>query len=424
MTSVGGAAVERRLREGSWMADGPRAVVIGLASVTGLQTARLLAERGVDVIGIAGDRRHFAARTRVCEQVLEADVHGDGFLDALETIGPGLAERAVLYPCTDQAVLVVSAHRTRLSRWYHVVLPPDGVVQSLTRKATFYACAQQLGLTVPASFTLHSRADAERAAEALPYPSVLKPSVKSGSWKSKGGVKALQVSTPGELLAAYDRLAPWTEAMVAQQYVGGGDDRLYTCNCYYDGGHQPLVTFVTRKRRQWPPHVGTASLAQEFRNDEVVAQTLRLFGAVAFRGLGYLEMKQDVVTGQHYVMEANIGRPTGRSATAEAGGVELLYTMYCEAVGLPLPTAREQRFVGATWIDLRRDLLSAVHYWRRGELTAADWYRSVRGRKVHAVLSARDPLPFVFEVGQSARKAVRRFVQRIPSRVAPPPADV
>lgn len=405
------------------MADGPRAVVIGLASVTGLQTARLLAERGVGVIGIVGDRRHFGARTRVCEQILEADVHGDGFLDVLESIGPRLDERAVLYPCTDQAVLVVSAHRARLHSWYHVVLPADSVVQTLTRKATFYACAQQLGLPVPVTFTLHGRADAERASEALPYPSVLKPSVKSGSWKRKGGVKALQVLTPGELLAAYDRLAPWTDALVAQQYVGGGDDRLYTCNCYYGSEQEPLVTFVTRKRRQWPPHVGTASLAYEFRNDEVVDQTLRLFDAVAFRGLGYLEMKQDVVTGQHYVMEANIGRPTGRSATAEAGGVELLYTMYCDAVGLPLPTAREQRFVGATWIDLRRDLLSAVHYWRRGELTVADWYRSVRGPRVHAVLSARDPLPFVFEVGQSARKAARRFLRRVPSRIDPPPED-
>ena len=40
--------------------------------------------------------------------------------------------------------------------------------------------------------------------------------------------------------------------------------------------------------------------------------------------LGYVEAKRDVRTGRHYLIEPNIGRPTGRSAIAEAGGVELL----------------------------------------------------------------------------------------------------
>lgn len=95
------------------------------------------------------------------------------------------------------------------------------------------------------------------------------------------------------------------------------------------------------------------------------------------------------------MIEANIGRPTGRSATAETGGVELLATMYCDAAGLPLPADREQRYVGAAWIDLRRDLISAVYHWRRGELGPVDWFRSLRGPTAHAVLSVRDPLPFM-----------------------------
>lgn len=406
------------------MTDRPKGIVVGLASVTGLQTARILSRRGVSVIGIAGDQRHFAARTRVCESILEADVHGDGFLEVLEKLGPELEHRAVLYPCTDQAVLAISAHRDRLRPWYHVVLPSDDVVQTLALKATFYAHAQQHGLPVPTTFTLLDRADAERAALALPYPSLLKPSVKSPAWKRNAGVKAWPVSGPAELLAAYDRLAPWADALVAQQYIDGADDQLYTCNCYFDARHRPLVTFTTRKRRQWPPHVGTASFAEECRNDQLVAETLRLFGTVAFRGLGYLEMKYDAITDRYYMMEANIGRPTGRSATAEAGEVELLYTMYCDAVGLPLPEQREQRFLGATWVDLRRDLLSAFYYWRRRELKALDWFASMRGPKVHSVLAARDPMPFLFELVQSSRKAVRRMLRRAAAGVAPAPEDV
>ena len=60
---------------GDHQMPGPPVVIVGLASVVGLQTARLFAARGVRVIGIAGSLRHFAARTRVCDRIIEADVH-------------------------------------------------------------------------------------------------------------------------------------------------------------------------------------------------------------------------------------------------------------------------------------------------------------------------------------------------------------
>lgn len=70
-------------------------------------------------------------------------------------------------------------------------------------------------------------------------------------------------------------------------------------------------------------------------------------------------MKRDPETGRQYAIEANVGRPTGRSAIAEAGGVELLHTMYCDVAGLPLPNGRTQTYKGTKWIDVRHDLQSA-----------------------------------------------------------------
>jgi hypothetical protein len=126
-------------------------------------------------------------------------------------------------------------------------------------------------------------------------------------------------------------------------------------------------------------------------------------------------MKQDAHTGRHLVIEPNIGRPTGRSAIAEAGGVELLWTAYCDMVGLPLPLpeARRQRYGTAKWIDDRRDLQSALYFLRRRELSPADWWRSVRGPKTHAVLSRTDPLPFVLDVVQAGRRGVGMLLRRL-----------
>ena len=54
-----------------------------------------------------------------------------------------------------------------------------------------------------------------------------------------------------------------------------------------------------------------------------------------------MEMKCDERSGKYFIVEPNIGRPTGGSATSEAAEVELLYTMYCDAIGRDLPVGKK-----------------------------------------------------------------------------------
>ncbi|MBK7377993.1 MAG: hypothetical protein IPJ03_03150 [Ignavibacteriales bacterium] len=49
----------------------PYAVLIDMDYLTGLQSSRLLAERGVPVLGIANNPDHYCARTNTCEKVLK-----------------------------------------------------------------------------------------------------------------------------------------------------------------------------------------------------------------------------------------------------------------------------------------------------------------------------------------------------------------
>lgn len=385
----------------------PRAVVIGLDSITGLQVARILADRGVPVIGIAAERAHFACRTRVCEEILYAECASDELIRTLEGIGPSLDQKAVLVPCTDAIVLALSRNRSRLEPWYHLVLPDHEVVERLMDKVGFATHAQEQGLPIPQTFFLRSREDAEAAAAALTFPAVLKPPLKTAVWEQKVKLKAIKVAGPHELLAEYDRTSSFAEVLVAQEWIEGGEGNLFSCNAYFDRNSKPLATFVARKIRQWPPQTGISSLGEECRNDEVLRETLRLFEGVGFRGLCYLEMKRDERTGRHLIVEPNVGRPTGRSPIAEAGGVELHYAAYCDAAGLPLPTSREQRYGGAKWIYFRFDLQSALYYWWRGDLTLGDWRRSWQGRKVDAVFSRRDPVPFALDFWGTARKGAR-----------------
>src|SRR5262249_12454624 len=337
------------------------AVVVGLDCITGLQTARLLAGRGVPVIGIAADPHHFACRTRACARVVAADTDGPALLDALERLAPALPAPGVLVPCSDGAVLALSRGRERALRHYRLVLPDADVVEELVDKVRFLRLAQRIGLPIPRTYLIRDRAGARAAAEGLAYPAVVKPPMKSPAWQRATPAKAFKVGGADELLALHERYGAIAPVLIAQEWIEGGESELYSCNCYYGRQGRALATFVARKLRQWPPETGTSSLGEEVRNDAVLAATLRLFDAVGYRGLGYVELKRDARSGRHVVIEPNVGRPTGRSAIAEAGGVELLYTMYCDAAGLPLPDARVQRYVGARWIYWRHDLQAALH---------------------------------------------------------------
>lgn len=382
----------------------PPAVVVGLDCITGLQSARLLAQRGVPVIAIAADRSHFCARTRVTDRIIGAPTAGEPLLRALEKLGPQLPApgTAFLLPCTDAAVWTISQARERLADHYRFVLPEHDVVNRLMDKVLFAEHAQRSGLPIPPTRILHSRDDALRAAETLDFPAVLKPALKTREWVFNTSVKVFRVEGGAELLETYDRVAPWSSELIAQSWVAGGEDALFSCNAYFDRSGRPLVTFVARKIRQWPPDTGTSCLGIEVRDDAVLKATVDLFTSVAYSGLAYLEVKRDSRDGRYAIIEPNLGRPTGRSAIAERGGVELLLTAYCDALGLPLPGERKQLYRGVKWIHWRHDLQAAAVRMRRGELTPAEWWRSVRGPSIEAVASLRDPLPFVAELAYLA----------------------
>ena len=148
----------------------PCAVVFALDSINGIQTARILAKRGIPVIGIAKNPRHYCCRTKVCKEIIYADTESEEIIETLELLGPKLQQKAVLFPCNDLNVLPVSRHRSRLESWYHVVLSEPDVVEMLMHKTSFYAYAQKEGFPIPRTFMLADRADAERAAKTLVFP--------------------------------------------------------------------------------------------------------------------------------------------------------------------------------------------------------------------------------------------------------------
>ena len=265
----------------------PPAIIVGLDSVTGLQAARILARRGVRVVGVADDPRSFACRTRACERVVPFDAGSEALIETLETLGER-GNGGVLIPCGDNLVHRLSHHRDRLTRFHTICLPDHGTVEKLLFKAAFSEYAKREGLPIPLTFILPDRAGASKAAHELRFPCVLKPDLKTSTWK--GLPKAIKVLSERELLDAYDRVSPFADRLVAQEWIEGQESDLYACRVYFDRDAKPLVTFVARKIRQWPLETGSGSAAIECRNDEVLRNTLKLFEGVGLQAVSYTHL--------------------------------------------------------------------------------------------------------------------------------------
>ncbi len=363
------------------------AVVVGLDSLQGLQTARILHGHGITVTAVANDLRHAYCRTRVPVRILEADTGTDDLLTALASIDAHGDAKPVLVPCQDQSVALVSRRRDDLSDRFLFNLPPDEVVGQLMSKPAFVRHAQKIGLTIPTTVLVTDDDELEQAALEIEFPCVFKPAIRTARWNAKTRRKVHVVDGADELRTVFATHRDDAESFVVQSLIPGGDSTLHSFNGYFDRSGTPLATFTARKMRQWPPGAGSSSSGIEVEDHDVLATALKLFGSVAYSGLAYLETKRDPRTGTHYAIEANVGRPTGRSAIAEAGGVELLLTMFNDIVGDPLPAARTQTYSGAKWFDLRHDLQAAAVLLGRRETSLGDVLRSYRGPKTFAIAS-------------------------------------
>src|SRR3954470_11587802 len=200
-----------------WMGEGPAAVVVGLDNITGLQTARILADRGVRVYGVAANRRHFGARTNACVDVVESRLNGPALVDTLRRLARRLGpDPAVLVPCTDGAVWSLSLHRDELVDLFRLPLGDHDGVDLLMDKVRFADHAKMHGLAAPRTEVMRSRADAVKAAEVLSWPCVVKPPVKAEEWLAHTNAKGIPVRNPGELLEVYDRVSDWAPVLLAQ----------------------------------------------------------------------------------------------------------------------------------------------------------------------------------------------------------------
>jgi predicted ATP-grasp superfamily ATP-dependent carboligase len=216
-----------------------------------------------------------------------------------------------------------------------------------------------------------------------------------------------------ELLERYEVIEnPLNPNIILQEYIPGPDSATWTFNGYFDGKSRCLAGFTGRKLRNYPPYFGRASLAICERNEDVSRAAVEFMKCVGYKGPLDIGFRYDSRDGQYKVNDVNPRVGSMFRLFVGSNGIDIVRAMYGDLTNQPvtatLPSDRRK------WIVEDVDWLSAIRYWRDGNLTLRDWGRSLHGIRETTFLATDDPLPLAAVMIQNLKRALTegfRFVK-------------
>lgn len=390
------------------------AVIPGLQQITALNTVRSLAKMHVPVIGITSDLTHPCVKTRFAEKVFCRNINSLDLIDTLIELGKRFDKKAFLLPTSDPQVLLISENRDVLRPYYQMAFPSRDVVQMLIHKDKFSDYAIENNLLVPKTLNVVRGSSLKKVFEEMAFPCILKPYDKTNEWgKHFPNDKILFIRSTEQLKAILADIFGWMERVVVQEWIEGEDDAVYFCLVYFDEHSEPMAAFGGRKVRQWPPYTGNTAVAEACYVEKVLHQSIELFKAVKYHGIGSVEYKLDKCSGMYKIMEPTVGRPNLQSYLSVAGGINLNYIAYCDKCNVPMRNLNRIQDPGikVKWINEFADLESARFYKKVGKLNNISWISSLRGKKTYALWSLKDPLPFVMTLRDKTIHKVKKILK-------------
>ena len=404
----------------------PMTAVVMNLFYTGLGIARSLGEHGVPVIGLSAHRGAYGNFSRYIQTVRCADSRNDPdtLLTQLRALGQELGRKCVLFPTRDHDLVFLDRFRTELEPYFLPLLPSSESLDRCLNKWDTYRAALEAGVPTPKSWLIQHEEDLLRAAGETTYPCVLKPLAahhwrSGGNWQLVGARKAIGVDSREELLAEYKTVARADARMLLQESIPGGDDCLIVAACYVNKEASFQAGFNIQKLVQTPPGFGTGCIVQSANRPELFERTIKLLAATKFTGIAEVEYKWDARDNEYKLIEIN-PRPWDQHRLGAACGVDLIHHAYCDYAGLPRP-ATLVTVTHRKWIAEDAFLMAALRLiWRR-EPGLGELLRQARGRKIFAIWSVKDPLPFVAYVATLVPKLIGivwLLIGRIPASLS------
>jgi D-aspartate ligase len=380
-------------------------VVVVNCKLGGLAIMRTLGRLGVPLYGVDADSRSPAMLSRYCRErfLYGFDQNRPAeFLDRLLEIGRRLGRRAILIPTSDETAQFVVDHAEPLGQQFIFPKNSPEMIGRLVSKKGMYAMALEHSIPTPVTLFPNKLEDVKAFLPDITFPVMLK-GIYGNRLQARGQKKMVIVHSSEELIENYRAMEdPELPNLMLQEYIPGDDDQIYIFNGYFDRQSRCLAAFTGHKIRQFPVHVGCASLGVCSWNEDVAQTTIRFMQAIGYQGILDIGYRYDPRDGRYKVLDANprVGQAF-RLFVAE-NDMDVVKSLYLDLTGQDpfLIVPRE----GRRWLIEDFDVISSLHYYQEGTLRPLQWLRSFRRVEEAAWFSWRDPLPFLVMVGQLLRR--------------------
>jgi D-aspartate ligase len=371
---------------------------------------RSLGRLGVTVHVVHDERWAPADFSRFAGRTFTAtlDDHApDRFLSDLLDVGRQLGRQAILIPVDDVTTLFVDDHAEALAERFTFPNRPAALARTLSSKKELYLLCKRLGLPAPETVFPRSRGDVEAFAQQATFPLVVKAIDPLLLRRSPDGRSVVIVEDANGLLDAYDRMEAASDPnLMLQEYIPGGAESIWMFNGYFDAYSECLVAFTGTKLRQYPPYTGPTCLGVCRWNPTVEQASKDLLKAVDYRGIVDLGYRYDARDGRYKLLDVN-PRIGASFRLLAASGMDVARALYFDLTGQEVPASSVRD--GRRWIVEHHDLLASLVYRRNGELSVAQWVRSLRGVREAAWFAWDDPVPFAAMCWRSALLALQRM---------------
>jgi D-aspartate ligase len=361
-----------------------------------LAIMRSLGSQGVRLYGVDDDKSSPGFLSRFCrgKYLMHFDeAREQEYLDYIVGLGQQLGKGTILIPTSDELSLFVAKYYDQLSNYFVYPHNDHALISSLISKEGMYNLARHYGVPTPHTIFPKKLADVVDYSKTAIYPVMLK-GIYGNRLQERTGKKMAIVHAKGELIETYKILEdPDLPNIMIQEYIPGGDDQIWIFNGYFNGNSECLAAYTGHKIRQFPVHVGCASLGICKWNKKVADLTTEFMMSIGYRGILDIGYRLDPRDGLYKVLDINprVGQAF-RLFVAE-NDMDVVKSLYLDLTGQePYPIIPRE---GRRWMIEDYDVISSLHYHWEGTLGFAEWFRSFKGVEEAAWFSWNDPLPFL-----------------------------
>lgn len=399
----------------------PSVIVLGVDSPIGLAIIRELSENGAVVIGIGNTPQSIGKASKHLNTFYRRESQREQLAEQIINI-QNKHGCVALFAISENDIEILNSFRPKLSSLALMFAPQDTMDKVLDKKYT-YEIAKNIGIDCPESWQISGIAELDSLKEEIHYPVVLK-------WRNPQNViSRLQDHQVEFIKTEYaENFIELKEKL--SRYTLMGEFPLFQAYCHGSGLgqffliHQGKVIqhFQHQRLHEWPPEGGTSTLCKSLASDQhkvLLEKSAALLVEMGWEGIAMVEYRYDNKTNKALLMEIN-GRFWGSFPLAYYANAKFAWFLLCYK-GLnqiePISEIKPNVYCIFGIPELRR----LIRVFFQPNCISDKFYKNTpikdlllilyvlldpRGKSF--VFNWTDPRPFIIDIIQAFKKAIRK----------------